>query len=439
MKNFPQIAARIFNKPLLLEPGYAQIFFGALSERMNIKSLIDINGKELSQGELKEKAVNYEGRSTGNVYRMVGDIAIIPVQGSLTHNLGTLHPYSGMTGYDGIEAKLNIAMNDDDVKGVLLDIDSPGGEVSGCFDLSDTIYSLRDTKPIWSVSNEFAASAAFAISSATSRIIVPRTAEVGSVGVLTAHVDQSKLLKARGVKVTLIYSGQHKVDGNPYSELSTSVKKQKQAEIDSIRELFVQTVARNRNVSYEHVFDTEARIYSGETAVDMKMADTVMSYNEALVEFQNHLSSLGSTTRGANNMAKTPSTSQTDELKAESFTEDDLKKAKAEGHSEGRSETIASERERFAEILNSDEAKGREVQAKHLAFSTSMSAEDVVAILATAHQAQADPVVADSPLDIAMANADQPGISGDSDGNEPSRADQMFASYQSATGYKKGE
>jgi len=410
MKNFPQIAARIFNKPLLLDPQYAQIFFGALSERMNIQSLIDINGKELSQTELKEMAVNYDGRRSEKVYHMVGDIAIIPIQGSLTHNLGTLHPYSGMTGYDGIEAKLNIAMKDEDVKGVLLDIDSPGGEVSGCFDLSDHIFSLRNIKPIWSVSNEFAASAAYSISSASSRIIVPRTAEVGSVGVLTAHVDQSKLLKERGLKVTLIYSGQHKVDGNSFSELPKSVKKQKKSEIDSIRELFVQTVSRNRGVSYDHIYDTEARIYSGDNAVDMKMADSVMSYNETLVEFQNHLSSLGSQIKGANNMAKATGAAQTDNQDGETFSAEDLTKAKADAFESGSKSGVTTDRERISAIMDSDEAKGREDQAKHFALNTSMSAESAIAALATAPKPKEEP---SSPLDAAMAATEQPGIAGD--------------------------
>lgn len=436
MKNFAHVAARLFNKPLLLDPKYAQIMFGAMSERLNIQSLIDINGIELSQTDLKEMAVNYTGTRSEKVYSMAGDIAIIPIQGSLTHNLGRLNPYSGMTGYDGIEAKLNIAMEDADVKGILFDIDSPGGEVSGCFDLSDYIYSLKNTKPIWSISNEFAASAAYAISSATSRIIVPRTAEVGSVGVLTAHVDQSELLKKQGVKVTLIYSGQHKVDGNPYAELPKSVKKKTQAEIDSIRELFVQTVSRNINVSYQHVFDTEAQIYSGSNAVDMKMADVVMSYNETLLEFQDHLSSLGSNI-GANTMAKEKATTaQTEQPDGKALTADDLKKAQENGFAEGKT----AERERISTIMSSDEAKGRTAQANHMAFNTDMDAESVLGILKTgAVEPETKPASSNNGLDNLMAGEEQPNIETETGSDTVSDADSMMTSFSAATGHKTGE
>lgn len=433
MKNFPQIAARIFNRPLLLDAKYATVFFGALSERLNIQSLIDVNGDSLSQVELKDLAVNYNNGSAEKAYHVVGNIAVIPIQGTLTHNLGTLHPYSGMTGYDGIEAKINVAMSDKSIKGILLDIDSPGGEVSGCFDLTDHIYRLRDIKPIWSISNEFAASAAYSIASSASRIITPRTGGYGSVGVLTAHVDHSEQFRNAGVDVKLIFSGDHKVDGNPYNPLPKVVEAKIQGEIDSLRELFVKTVARNLNKSYDDIFDTQASVYYGKDALDIGMAHDVMSFNETLIEFQRHLSETGTTTIGTNLMA-TETEKANNELES-SATAGDITKAKAASHDKGIVAGVDSERTRISKILGSEEAKGRDDQAKHLAFSTSMSSEDAIAVLATAPKSQ--PTQGVSPLDAAMEATEQPDISGDDSGNaEMSASDKMFASYDSLTGTK---
>ena len=88
---------------------------------------------------------------------------MIQVEGTLVQKLGTLRPYSGMTGYDGIRQNFLEALSDPAVEAIVLDIDSPGGEVAGCFDLVDTIYAARGEKPIWSVLSESAYSAGYAL------------------------------------------------------------------------------------------------------------------------------------------------------------------------------------------------------------------------------------------------------------------------------------
>ena len=140
---------------------------------------------------------------------------MIQVEGTLVQKLGTLRPYSGMTGYDGIRQNFLEALSDPAVEAIVLDIDSPGGEVAGCFDLVDTIYAARGEKPIWSVLSESAYSAGYAIASAADRIVVPRTGGTGSIGVISMHVDWSQALTEAGVKVTFITYGERKADGHP--------------------------------------------------------------------------------------------------------------------------------------------------------------------------------------------------------------------------------
>jgi len=195
--------------------------------------------------------------------------------------LGSLRPWSGMTGYDGIRQNLFAALDDPKVEAIVLDIDSPGGEVSGCFDLVDTIYALRGTKPIWAILNESAYSAAYAIASAADRIIVPRTGGVGSIGVIAAHVDLSQALSTAGVKVTFITYGDFKADGHSELPLSEEALARFQSDITTMGELFTETVARNRNISAATVRGTQAATFMGEKGVALGLADEVAAPDAA--------------------------------------------------------------------------------------------------------------------------------------------------------------
>ena len=206
---------------------------------------------------------------------------MIQVEGTLVQKLGTLRPYSGMTGYDGIRQNFLEALSDPAVEAIVLDIDSPGGEVAGCFDLVDTIYAARGEKPIWSVLSESAYSAGYAIASAADRIVVPRTGGTGSIGVISMHVDWSQALTEAGVKVTFITYGERKADGHPEIPLSKEALTRFQADIDTMGALFVATVARNRGMSAEQVRQTEAGTFMGEAGVSAGLADAVMSPDAA--------------------------------------------------------------------------------------------------------------------------------------------------------------
>lgn len=206
---------------------------------------------------------------------------MIPIQGTLVQKLGTLRPYSGMTGYDGIRACFLQALNDSDVKAICLDIDSPGGEVAGCFDLADVIYASRGSKPIWAILSESAYSAAYALASAADKIIVPRTGGVGSVGVIVMHVDWSQKIKSDGLQVTIITYGDRKAESNPYEPLSDTARKAIQSDIDEMGRLFVSTVSRNRGIAERTVRDTEAACFLGSDGVQLGLADRVSSPDAA--------------------------------------------------------------------------------------------------------------------------------------------------------------
>jgi len=290
---FAHLAQRLFNTPLAIRQEKAEVIMAALAERLGVSQIGRLDGgiARPSAGAWDED-FSEPGETVRDVgYDMVGDtpVACIKVHGTLVQKLGSLRPYSGMTGYDGIRESILRAHADPGVEAIVLDIDSPGGEVAGCFDLVDTIYGLRGDKPIWSILTESAYSAGYAIASAADRIIVPRTGGVGSIGVIVMHVDWSKALTASGVAVTFVTYGDRKVDFRPELPLSEEALARMQAEINTMGELFVNTVARNRNIAPESVRDTQAACFMGPAGVSRGLADAVMAPDAAFMALLDEL------------------------------------------------------------------------------------------------------------------------------------------------------
>ena len=286
IQSFPYLAQRLFNTPIAIRPEKAEIVMGALADRLGITHLAHLGGEAMRLAKpmmMDDDAYDYSARDrrADCGYDMVGPVAVIPVHGTLVKKLGSLRPFSGMTGYDGIRQAFLTALADKRVKGIMLDIDSPGGEVAGCFDLVDTIYNARGTKPVWAILNEGAYSAAYALASAADRIVVPRTGGVGSIGVIVMHVDMSKALTSQGLRVTFITYGEAKADGHAEIPLSEEAQARIQDEVDQMGELFVTTVARNRSLSASKVRATQAATYMAAQGVKLGLADAVMAPDAA--------------------------------------------------------------------------------------------------------------------------------------------------------------
>ncbi|MGJ7161992.1 S49 family peptidase [Morganella morganii] len=275
--NLPHLAQKLFNTPLAIHPQKAEVIVSSLTERLGITQI---------RSTMMEDDDEYFSRKArkDSGYDVLEGIAIIPVYGTLVQKLGTLRPYSGMTGYDGIRRVFLTAVNDPEVKGICLDIDSPGGEVAGCFDLIDLIYTERGKKPIHAILSENAFSAAYAIASAADKIFVPRTGGVGSVGVIVIHCDWSQRIKDDGLKVSIITYGNRKAESNPYVALSDEAKAAIQHDVDEMGRLFVSTVSRNRGLSETVIRNTQAACYLAAEGVQMGLADVVASPDVAFQE-----------------------------------------------------------------------------------------------------------------------------------------------------------
>ncbi len=215
-------------------------------------------------------------------------IAVVPIVGPLVARGDWLTTLFGATEYGAIADALAAAADDPAVRGILLEVDSLGGEVGGLFDLVETIGSIKaqSAKPLWAVASEAALSAAYAIASAADRLYLTRTGEVGSVGVVAVHLDESGADAMAGLKWTLIHAGARKTDGNPHEPLSPRATADIQADVDTLYTELVALVAGNRGLGADAVRATEAAIYRGEKAVKAGLADRLGTVPQAIADLE---------------------------------------------------------------------------------------------------------------------------------------------------------
>ncbi len=168
---------------------------------------------------------------------------MLPIHGTLVRRTVGLEAESGLMSYATIGAELDAALANPAVRAILLDLDSPGGEAGGVFDLAERIRAAAQVKPVWAVANDLAFSAAYALAAGASRLFVSRTGGVGSIGVIALHVDQSAQDARAGLAYTPVFAGARKNDLDPHAPLTAAAHAVLQAEVDRIYELFVNSVA----------------------------------------------------------------------------------------------------------------------------------------------------------------------------------------------------
>ena len=262
MNNKHRLLSLVFNTPHLCTPEYAEVVLTVLKGETPESEPKEGRDKNLSDGTL-----------------------ILPIEGSMTHKAGFLDAASGIQSYESIRSTLEDALKDPKVKSVLLDMDSPGGSVAGAFDLRDYIKSYD--KPIYALARDSMASAAYLIGSACDKVYTTQTGSVGSIGVVAMHLDQSEANKTRGIKPTFIHAGAMKTAGNPHEKLEGEALDYLQDSVNQSYDMFVNAVADVRDIDAQAIRDTEARVYRGEKAVEIGLADGVRTFEAALEELAN--------------------------------------------------------------------------------------------------------------------------------------------------------
>lgn len=211
--------------------------------------------------------------------RNAGEVAVIPVMGVITQRGG----WYG-TSVERIQAALRDATASG-AKAIVLDVDSPGGEVYGMDEIAEEIRAVRKTTPVVGVANSLAASAAYNIISQADEVFVTPSGEIGSVGVYGMHMDMSAALDQMGLKITFVTAGEGKVEGNAYAPLSEAAMEDMQTDIDRYYQMFVRNVSKGRQAkaSPDQIrSEWGAWVYGAPEAVSIGMADHVGTLDDAI-------------------------------------------------------------------------------------------------------------------------------------------------------------
>lgn len=376
MANLPLLAARLFNHPHLVLPAYAETVVAALAHRMGVNSKLD-GGGDIPKRPARDKMMTKDG------------ILILPVVGGLYHRGDSLDAMSGAESYTNLTNQIVSALDDKEVKGILLDIDSPGGEATGCFEFADTVLDARKKKPIWAIANGSAFSAAYAIASSASKLYVTPSGGVGSIGVVYIHRDVSKMLEMAGIDVTMIYAGSHKVDGNPYEPLPPDVRDGIQSSVDGRYQDFIKLVAARRPMSLKQIRDTQADVFDASRSVELGLADEVASFSKVLAAFRDELNPTYVVTNNGverrmstDNPAPVASGARIEGLDAA------LARAREDGMAAARAEASTQIVEAYqkgrtdaAAILGHEAAEGRIEAAVNFAKNSKFSVEEAVTFM----------------------------------------------------------
>ena len=267
------LASRLFGTPLLIHRPKLDVILSVVGQRIGMADVPAIPMMDMAAFQRPPLATAPEG------------IAVIPIHGSLVKRSLGMEAASGLTSYGEIAAILDAALADPQVSGILLDIDSPGGEASGSFELARRVREVAAQKPVWAVANDAAYSAAYAIAASAQRLFVTETGGVGSIGVIALHVDQSVKDAKEGYHYTAITAGAHKNDYSPHEPLSGAAKTELQGEVDRLYAIFTEHVAAMRGLDLDAVRATEAGLFFGSNAVTEGLADDVQTLDATLSQF----------------------------------------------------------------------------------------------------------------------------------------------------------
>ena len=218
-------------------------------------------------------------------YALVNGWAEINIHGVIAKRMNLFTRISGGASTQLVGDQIVRALDDEEVRGIILNVDSPGGTVDGTAELAQLVAAARQQKPVVAWSDGMIASAAYWIASAAEQIVISGvTNEIGSIGVVANHVDYSAYEKKVGIITTEIYAGKYKRIASQYAPLSDEGRQTIQDQVDYLYSVFVDAVAANRGTTPENVLSNMAdgRIFIGRQALDAGLVDGISTYDQLI-------------------------------------------------------------------------------------------------------------------------------------------------------------
>ena len=422
---YPHLAARIFNTPLLIHPQKLDAIIAGLGGRLLDADLSGVahavQASALPAELFSTRRVEDKDRRPG--YAIIDGVAVIYASGVLAHRGRFVMASSDrILGYNDLSAALEMAQADPDVHAVLQVFDTPGGEAQGAFEYHDRLREMRGNKPVWGIADGLAASAGYLAAAGLEHFAITRTGYAGSIGVVMRHVDLSQALAQEGIRVTHIYAGDHKVDGNQFEPLPDSVRADIQAEINDLHQMFISAVSNGRRLDPEAVRKTQAQTYRGQAAIDAGLADRVATTDQLIAELAglrarphpvgqsarataqqgDHL--MSETTQAGTTMQ--PATPAAVQAASPSFSQADLDRVRAEGVEQG----TQAERARVGAVLAHPSASCSPLALQ--CINTGLTTEQATAVLGAVPATATSASAPANAFAAAMAAVPNPGVSG---------------------------
>jgi signal peptide peptidase SppA len=281
MKSYERILRAVYATPWFIERSKLDAIVGFLE--------LKAAGSGPSEETLAAVRAASAAAADRSIARQSGAVAVLPLMGLITHRGNMMGDISGPRGtsVEKFTAGFRQALNDPNVKAIVIDVDSPGGSVDGVDELASEIFQARGKKPMTAIANTLMASAAYYIGSAADELVVTPSGLVGSIGVYMAHTDTSEKDAKDGVKTTVISAGKYKAEGAAGKPLGEDGIAYAQSVVDSFYEQFVKAVARGRGVSAAAVRNGfgEGRVVTAKQAVELGMVDRVATFDQVLAKY----------------------------------------------------------------------------------------------------------------------------------------------------------
>lgn len=249
-------------------------------------------GVELTKDEIQAQLKTEAGRPTQQI---IGTVGVIPVCGVLAQKMNLFLDISGGTSYQQLIKQFRDFRDDPQVKAIVFEHDSPGGEVYGLVEVAEEIFAARDTKRLIAVVNPLSASASYFLACACHEIIVTPSGQIGCIGTIMCHTDYSAQNEKLGINPTYIVSSQYKAEGNSDNPLDDEALAHLQSQVDAYGDQFEKFVAKGRGVPVSKVKSDfgQGRVLMAKDAVKVGMADRVQTFDDTIAKLIGRKSAAG--------------------------------------------------------------------------------------------------------------------------------------------------
>ena len=216
-----------------------------------------------------------------------GNIGMLNIHGVIAQRMDLMMEHSGGTSTDSLGVGFRSMVSDAGIKAIVLNLDTPGGTVSGVPELAQEIIDSRGVKPIIAQINSLAASAGYWLASAADEIVSTPSGVGGSIGVYSIHEDLSKHFENEGIKNTIIRAGENKIASNPFEPLTDETKAEIQNRVNRVRDSFVTFIGEGRKISKSRVNETygDGKVFDANEMLQRGMIDRIATLPQTLERF----------------------------------------------------------------------------------------------------------------------------------------------------------